>query len=98
MDTRLCEAIRSRSRIHIVYHGASRLVEPHCYGVSAKGRDILRAFQVSGESSSGGAVGWRLFNVEEITQIVVEGGQFEGPRQGYKKGDPACSQRIYCEV
>jgi hypothetical protein len=88
-------AIKNRRALSFVYDGCKRVVEPHAYGEAQSG-DVLRAFQIAGQSNSG-KLGWHLFLIEKMQNFSVDEAVFAGPRPGYKRGDPAMS-RIYAEL
>ena len=48
MNVLLCQAIDARKVVHFFYDGEYRFAEPHCYGVSKHGHEMLRAYQTSG--------------------------------------------------
>lgn len=87
MDTRICDAIRTLAVIEFHYDGRLRIVEPHCHGTSRAGKEVLRGYQVAGESSSGKTLGWRLFEVDKITGLSATGESFSDPRPGYNPED-----------
>lgn len=97
MNPDICSAIESNNLISFYYDGGTRNVEPHCYGLSKKGNELLRAFQVSGYSESGNPYGWKLFSVEKISDITIEDDTFDSPRPDYNPNDKAMSE-IYCCV
>lgn len=82
-------AIHNKQLLSFNYHGYSRTVEPHTYGVDTKGHRALRAYQVGGSSDSGEFTGWKIFHVDEIMGMSALPAQFAGPRQGYKRDDKA---------
>lgn len=90
-------AIEDRHLLEFRYAGFRRLVEPHAFGVSGRGRYTLRAFQVDGGSESGGTTGWKLFHVRDMQSIVVAPQRFEGPRPDYRRDDRAFA-RILAQV
>jgi hypothetical protein len=85
----IASAIQSRNLLSFVYDGFLRTVEPHTFGVDAKGHAALRAYQVAGGSESGEYVGWKLFHANEMHSVAVQHQTFSGPRPGYKRGDKA---------
>ena len=97
MNPVICSAIRSRQIIRIDYSGGFRIVEPFCYGVSASGNEMLRAYQREGYSLSGKPEGWKLFRVSGISSLTVIDVHFDGNRLDYKSRDPAMAT-IYCCV
>jgi hypothetical protein len=58
------------TKLTIWYGGGPRLIEPHAYGLSKKGKELLKAYQVSGHSNSGHPTGWKTFRVDRITAIL----------------------------
>lgn len=82
-------AIQGRNLLSFIYDGFQRTVEPHTFGVDAKGHPTLRAYQVSGGSESGEYVGWKLFHVNDMLGVTMRLKTFAGPRLGYKRGDKA---------
>ena len=98
MNPVICEAIHERRLLRLNYHWGHRIVEPHAYGLNDNGHELLRVFQVSGASESGEHHGWKLLRVDEIHGLEILKEQFEGSRLGYKHGDKAMDQRIYCQL
>lgn len=82
-------AIRERWIVHLRYEWGHRVVEPHVFGKTRDGQELLRAFQVGGHSESGRPYGWKLFRVDEIPEVHLPGGHFKGPRRDYAREDPA---------
>jgi hypothetical protein len=95
MNTKIIEAIKNRNLIEFDYEGGVRTVEPHCYGLTTKGNEAIRAYQVDGYSSSD-AMGWKLYDLSKADEIEVFDETFD-VRDGYKKGDKGMSQ-IFCEI
>jgi hypothetical protein len=93
----LVAAIRLRLVVHLRYDWGHRVVEPHVYGLTREGHELLRAFQVGGHSESGRPFGWKLFRVDEIENVHLPGKRFKAPRRGYKRVDPAIS-RIFAQL
>lgn len=91
----ICDAIHKRRRLRFTYGGGSRVVEPYVYGASET-HALLRAYQTAGFSASRER-GWKLFRVEEITDLAVLDKRFDEPRAGYMRNDP-CFEIVYCEI
>jgi hypothetical protein len=89
-------AVHGRRLLEFVYRGYKRGVEPYAYGVDAGGQPILRAYQVLGKSDSG-VPAWKLFRVEEMTELKLLDDTFEEPKPGYMRNDPSMT-KIYCEL
>lgn len=71
MNKKICLAIKSRNIVVFNYNSGSRKLEPYCYGLSKKGKELLRAYQISGYSSSGKSEGWKLFNISKISNLKI---------------------------
>lgn len=95
-DSNIYTAVHERRLLKIAYRGGERIVEPYAYGVGDGGHPLLRAYQVSGYSRSR-EHGWKLFRVEEITELALLDETFPGPRDGYMRNDPTMT-KIYCEI
>lgn len=89
MNRVLCDAIEQRRILRFGYDGVIRLVEPHAYGVSSKGTEVLRAWQRD--------AGWRLFSLAKMGGLEVLEENFEGPRPGYRARD-SHMDRIFCAL
>jgi hypothetical protein len=97
MNTLICGAIRNREEIKFYYDGGFRTGEPHCHGVSTAGNEVLRAYQTGGHSTSGNSVGWKLFKVKEMSQVVATGKVFTENRPRHNPED-SMMNRICCRV
>jgi hypothetical protein len=95
MNSLLITAIRERKVIRFYYKGGYRFAEPHCYGASKEGNELLRAYQTGGYSESGNPVGWKLLRLDEFSNLSITGDSFAGPRPQYNPNDPAMAS-IYC--
>lgn len=95
MNTLIINAIKSKKVLELIYEGEVRIVEPHCYGLTTKGNEAIRAFQTDGYSSSG-KMGWKLYDLSKADDIQMLDDTFN-TRFDYKKGDKGMS-RIYCEI
>lgn len=96
MNQEIIEAIENKNLIEFNYDGESRIVEPHCYGLSTKGNEVLRAYQVDGFSSSG-KMGWKLYDLGKANNINILEDIFDKPRNDYKRGDKGMDE-IYSEL
>jgi hypothetical protein len=97
MNAIIINAIENRNLLKFFYKNHLRIVEPHAYGKTIKGNELLRAYQIEGTSDSGKVPDWRLFSVNKIERITVLDDTFLNPRVGYKSGDSALDD-IYCEL
>ena len=95
-ERKIWYAIKNQRLVSFNYNGMYRIVEPYCFGITTAGSKGLRAYQIDGYSASG-QLGWKLFNLENASSIQILDETFDGPRDGYKKGDRGMSH-IYCEL
>ena len=79
------QAILSLRILSFTYQRHMRIVEPHVLGVHRGARQLL-AYQVRGESRSGGLPEWRRFELREIADLRVLDERFAGPRPGDLRG------------
>ena len=93
----VCEAIRNKQRLRIHYDPGERIIEPHAFGQSTAGNDVIRAFQVEGASASREHVNWKLLRLDRITGLTLLPDVFPGPRPEYRRGDRHMVE-IYCEL
>jgi len=82
----ICDAIRLRHVIRLVYRGGVREVEPYVYGRGSAGDELLRAYQLRGVSRSS-TTGWKMFRVENISSVSVTFEPFAPSRAGYDPAD-----------
>lgn len=78
--------IAHRWLLSFVYDGLPRVVEPHLVGYSTTGKQLLRAYQVDGQSESGRIPDWRLFEVGKMRSPGYQQTYFT-PRPEYKPED-----------
>jgi hypothetical protein len=92
MNQIIYDAIKHMKILGFNYHGFSRVVEPHAYGVNKNGNHVLRAYQIKGGSVSGDVIDWKLFNVSEISQLTPTQHLFLSTRAGYERDDKGMIQ------
>jgi hypothetical protein len=97
MNNDIIKAISKMKLIEFDYDGEYRLVEPHAYGVSKKGNELLRGYQTEGGTKNGVVPDWRLFSVNKIENLNVKNESFECEREGYKRGDSVLNE-IFAEL
>ena len=95
MNSKIINAIKSQNVITFHYEGGPRIVEPHCYGLTTRGNEAIRAYQIDGYSSSG-EMGWKLFDLSKAGSIEVLSEVFD-TQSGYRRGDRGMS-RIFVEI
>ncbi len=87
MNQSIIHAIREMKLISLTYKGTDRVVEPHAYGVSAKGNELLRCYQIHGGHTSTKAHDWDLLTISKIENLNVLSDGFSSARPDYKRDD-----------
>lgn len=94
IESPISKAIEGRNLLSFSFSGRSYIVEPHAYGETSSGKEVLRCFQVGGDNQ---AFGWHLISVTEATGLEVLAQHFNGHRTGYALGDRGMS-KIYDQL
>ena len=94
----LTAAIQAKRCLRIWYDPGVRIIEPHTLGRGSDGQLLLRAFQVSGASSSSEHENWKLLRVDMISTIEPDATPSLAPRDGYKRGDKAMKGGIIRDI
>ena len=92
MNQIIVDAIRQQRRLRFTYNRTPRLAEPQCYGMGARGTELLRVHQIKG-----GAQREPLFDVSKISDLVALDEHFTRPGPHYKKNDSAMVT-IFCQL
>jgi hypothetical protein len=92
IDT-LTYALNNSFTVSFLYDDKPRTVEIHAVGKTSKG-DVLRGFQVAGESSRPLPT-WALYSLDKITDLSVN--KSYGPRPGYAMHDKQLVE-IYAQL
>ena len=87
--TAIVEAISSQRLLALQYHGKTRVVEPHTFGLDRWNRTLLCAYQIQCDSPSSSSIGWRFFLVAQISNAYLDPRRFASPRPQYLRGDGA---------
>jgi hypothetical protein len=93
----ICDAVAELAVIEFSYRGLSRIAEPYCHGISRAGNEVLRAYQVQGDSESNDPFGWRLYEVNQMSGLRKTDATFEPARLGYNPNDSQMTS-IHCKV
>ena len=92
MNETIVEAIKNKQRLRFIYHERMRITEPQCYGVSSRGKEILRVYQISG-----GTQREPLFEVAKMESLALLNEYFVEPGPNYKRNDSAMGE-IFAEL
>lgn len=71
-----------------------RWVEIYCYGVSKAGNDVVRVYQVGGDTKTM-QPGWKLFRVDRMDALKKLGGTFSEPRPLFNPTGDKDMTKIY---
>lgn len=97
MDDKLLHAVLARRVVVFLYGGLLRTVEPHAYGESGAGDELLLGYQTAGFSHSNEEPGWRLYRVDRISSLALTPYGFSEPRPGFNPAGPPLA-RVYARA
>jgi WYL domain-containing protein len=97
MNVAFCDAIRARRLVRFAYGGYERVIEPHAYGITRDGHELLTGWLVSGWSASAPGQGWLTYRIDQISDAVATSQSFTAPRRRYRFNDPRL-QAVYCQL
>ena len=92
MNNVIIQALLERRRLQFTYNEKARLAEPQCYGIGAKGTELLRVHQIRGGSQRE-----PLFDVAKMSNVVLLEEVFARPGPNYKRNDSAM-KIIICQL
>ena len=93
----ICEAIRAKRLLIFGYWDSVRVVEPHLYGVSTAGHEVVSAWLRPGQSRADPKGGWRRFRVDWMRNIEAVPDHFPGPRPGYHPEGERVTE-VFCRL
>lgn len=93
MNQLIYNSIRNKQRLQFVYNGKTRVVEPQCYGIGAKGTELLRGYEIEGDVE----ITNKLYDLTKVTSLQLLDKHFTLPGPHYQKGDSAM-KTIFCEL
>ena len=80
------KALRERKIVSLYYDDdedpggkEKRFVQMYCYGISKAGNEVVRVYQVGGDTKTI-QPGWKLFRTDRIDRMKVLGGTFDEPK------------------
>jgi hypothetical protein len=91
MNQTIVSCIRQSHLISFIYDSHPRIVEPHAYGISKEGHELLRCYQVAGSGVTCQGVGWHHMTVSKMIGITDTGNSFSGTKPKYNRDDPSMS-------
>lgn len=94
----ICEAILNRLVIKFIYDGETRIVETFALGYHKDtGNLVLRSYQVGGYSKNANEPPWRLFDMNNATELETTTKIARSDREYYNPNDMHMSE-ILCNV
>ncbi len=73
---------------------SERFIEVYCYGSSLADNDIIRVYQVGGDTKTI-QPGWKTFRIDRMLDFRILGGTFEEPRPLFNPTGDKSMKRIY---
>ena len=67
----ITQAIKERHKLLFTYHGKNRVADPHVFGISTKGNEVVLCWQTGGHSSKNDLPNWRMFETHEIQGLRI---------------------------
>jgi hypothetical protein len=71
-----------------------RWIEIYCYGVSRAGNDMIRVYQIGGDTKTI-QPGWKTFRVDRMNALTKLGGKFFEPRKLFNPNGDKDMIQIY---
>jgi hypothetical protein len=82
----IMKSLRDRKIVSLYYDDdedpggkEKRFVQMYCYGISKAGNEVVRVYQVGGDTKTI-QPGWKLFRTDRIDRMKVLGGTFDEPK------------------
>jgi len=94
------KAIDNKIRIKIFYRGdkniaaGQRTIEVYAYGLSSAGNQVMRAFQLAGDTQTE-MPDWKLFRVDRISRWVETTQRFDQPRPKFNPNGDRSMSTVY---
>ena len=94
--------IMQKRRIAEVYYDddedpggkGKRWIQMYAYGTSKRGNDVVRVYQVGGDTKTI-QPGWKLFRVDRMNNLRVLGGEFDEPKPLFNPNGDKDMIKIY---
>jgi hypothetical protein len=72
----------------------TRWVEIYCYGKSKSGNDVIRVYQIGGDTKTI-QPGWKLFRVDRMLNFNKLSGRFNQPRPKFNPNNDKSMESVY---
>jgi hypothetical protein len=92
-----CEAMTAHKCLELTYEGERRLVEVHTAGAKNDGEPAISVWQTHNFSQPHAKPNWRLFTLNEVSNVSISSEVSHAPRQGFKRDDKRF-QSIRCQA
>jgi hypothetical protein len=90
MEILLATAITERLVIQFYYKGHLRVVEPFTFGILKNGKLALSGYRIGGHSNSKELPNWRLYFIQDISQMQLTDTGASSSRTGYNSKILGC--------
>jgi hypothetical protein len=87
--TAIVEAISARRLLVLDYHGKTRTVEPHTFGLDSLGPCTAVRLPGRMRKPVEKRAGWRFFFIEQMSNVRLDARRFLTPRPEFVRGDGA---------
>lgn len=68
----IIHAIKERKKVKFSYRAKDRIVDPHIFGISTKGEEVILGWQTAGNTSKTGDLpNWRMFKIREVYDLQI---------------------------
>lgn len=71
-----------------------RWVEIYCYGLSLSDNEIIRVYQIGGDTKTI-QPGWKTFRLDRINEFKILGGNFNQPRPLFNPNGDKSMKKVY---
>jgi hypothetical protein len=88
VNEELARVVQEHRVVVFMYDGLLRTVEPHAYGLSSAGHELISGYQTAGFSYSSEQPGWRLYRVDRISAFSPTPYTFPHTRPGFNPHHP----------
>lgn len=92
MNNLICQAIDNKSIIVFDYNGVKCTVEPHCYGITNNGEEVIYGYQINTDPNK-----WDVFLISKISSLALYGQYFSRARDGFNT-DKIGFASINCKI
>jgi len=97
MQDVICQAIREKRLLTVLYKNLERVVEPYLPFATKAGDLVLHSWQVEGEYEKTPPPDWCDMRLSDISSITLLNRTFEQPHPKYNRESPRF-HRVICRI